>query len=65
MNHDEKPIVWIAGQDGNAHAVIATVSQALKEKRQREKAREFTRAALACESYEELLHTTTQYVEWR
>ena len=55
--------VKLLGQDGNVFYVIGSVAQALERAHFRDEAEEFTSAAFACGSYDEVLQLVMQYVE--
>lgn len=55
--------VTLTGTDGNAFAIIGNVSKALKRAGERDAAREWSDAAMACESYDALLVLAMQTVE--
>ena len=51
--------VQLTGGDGNAFAIIGTIRQALHREVSADAAAEFTEAAMACRSYDELLALAT------
>jgi hypothetical protein len=54
--------VQLVGRDGNAFAIIGAVSAALRREVSPEAASQFTRAAMDCGSYDELLRLTQSTV---
>lgn len=58
----EHVTVKLTGEDGNAFAVIARVSKALKAAGEDEAANEFVKAAFKSESYDELLQLAMETV---
>lgn len=59
----EKPTCRLVGTDGNVFAVIGTVTRCLKTAGQPERAEEFTKAAFASRSYNEVLGLCFDYVD--
>lgn len=59
----EKPICKLIGTDGNIFAIIAKVSKTLKRAELRSEATEFLRRVKLCQSYDEVLNLTREYVE--
>ena len=55
--------VQLTGEDGNAFSIIGKVSRALRRQVSPEAAEEFSREALACQSYDELLYLAMRTVE--
>ena len=58
-----KPVCQLSGEDGNAYAVIGRVAKALKRDGQPERAAEWSRKAMASDSYDALLRLAFDYVE--
>jgi hypothetical protein len=58
-----KPKCRLVGTNGNAFAIIANVSRALKNAGQVEKAKEWQQKAMSCGSYDDLLALVWTYVE--
>lgn len=58
-----KPRCKVVGTDGNAFAIIATVTRALKGAGLHDAASEFQRRAFASESYDALLQLLFEYVD--
>lgn len=54
--------VPLAGEDGNAFAIMGRVSRALKRAGEPEAAEEYVNAAMNAESYDELLRITLDTV---
>lgn len=61
----DKPIVQLTGNDGNAFAIIGSVSKALKKAKQHDKAAEFTKKAFVAGSYDALLCLAMEYADVR
>ena len=58
-----KPRCKLIGEDGNVFAIIGSVSRALKEAGQQDKAVEFQQRAFKAKSYDEVLAMLDDYVE--
>ncbi len=58
-----KPPVKMVGEDGNAFAIIARVSKALKQAGCPGRAKEWMDAATSCESYNHLLNLVFEYAD--
>ena len=63
MTEIVKPPCQLTGEDGNVFSIIGRVSKALRRSGQPERATEFTDAAMACASYDEVLQLCFKYVE--
>ena len=55
--------VTLVGEDGNAFAIIARVTKALKAAGEREAAAEFQQAAMRSDSYDALLQLCMEWVD--
>ena len=55
--------VQLTGNDGNVYAIIATVANALRRQISAAAATEFTDAAFACGSYDEVLQLVIRTVD--
>ena len=62
MDVDEKPVVKLVGEDGNAFAIMGKVRRALKQAGQNEKAEQYTKEATSGD-YDHLLRVTMDYVD--
>ena len=62
-NMKTKPTCKLLGSDGNAFAVIGTVSKCLDDAGQPAAAKEFVDKAFECGSYDKLLALCFEYVE--
>ena len=60
-----KPTCQLVGGDGNAFAIIGTVSKCLKRAGMPDKAKEFQEKAFSSGSYDEVLRLCMEYVEVR
>ena len=58
-----KPAVKLAGEDGNAFAIIGRVSKALNRAGYLDKAAEWQDKAMSCESYDHLLNLVFDYAD--
>jgi len=65
MRKDKKPPCRLTGTSGNAFAIIAVVSQALKKAGMEERATMWRTAAMASKSYDALLALAFDYVDVR
>ena len=64
MNEDfAKPTVQLTGEDGNAFAIIGRVAKALRRAGYPDKAAEWSKGAMSCGSYDELLSLAFDYAE--
>lgn len=54
--------VRLSGQDGNVFGIIGAVAGALRRTGRREAAREFTKAATECLSYQDVISLATETV---
>jgi hypothetical protein len=61
----KKPACKLVGTDGNAFAIMGTVSRALERAGQPERAAEWQKQAMACKSYDDLLALCFEFVEVR
>jgi len=59
-----RPQISMDGVDGNVYAIIGHVAKCLERAGQRDEAKAFKDAAFKCQSYDEVLQLTMQYVEW-
>jgi hypothetical protein len=57
--------VQLTGTDGNAFAIIGTVSKALRRAGYRDDAAAFEKQAFESHSYDEILQLAMQTVNWR
>ena len=58
-----KPECELIGTDGNIFAIMGKVGKVLKAAGMREEAKEYMDKVMACESYDEALRITHEYVE--
>ncbi len=61
----KKPKCQLTGTDGNAFAIMASVSNCLRKAGLRDEAQEFRTKALKCVSYDALLVLCFDYVDVR
>jgi hypothetical protein len=59
----EKVKVKLIGEDGNVFNIIGKVSKALKRNGESDKSAEYTSKAFSCETYDEVLALTMEYVD--
>ena len=55
--------VQLTGEDGNVFAVIGAVSKALRRAGKAQEANDFSKAAMSCGSYDEVLQLCMKTVE--
>ena len=63
MKETRKPRVKLIGEDGNAFAVLAKVSKALKEAGFYQQSKKYREEAIIAGDYNHLLQVTMRYVE--
>ena len=62
MTAIKKPRCKLLGRDGNVYCIIGYVRVALKKAGMPERADEFSKAALTCQSYDAVLQLCFDYV---
>lgn len=63
MNETRKPKCKLVGTDGNVFAIIGRVSQALREDKQPDRAKQWSSEAMKQDSYDAVLQLLHSYVE--
>jgi len=61
--NSELPKCKLVGTDGNVFAVIGTVMRALRMAGLRDRATEFSKRAMACRSYDDVLGLCFEFVD--